>query len=280
MISNRAQIKSLALLGALLSLAVVPTDADADADAEEELRHFIQSSPELRASFGGSAVTGVSPVRAEANATIGQSRHAVVMFKENLKRAVGQQFCHAALGGPEHTAWLQQLQALPNSDGRVAAILAADWAVKTVLHHAESHSLSAPTGWEAVVCVVKLSDFTSTYPTLPDQAKVRAATYRLGKQLFFAGQSGPALDRFKSLRQDLANYPNALLFIVAILDQENPPIADALRNGHVELPKVTDTDALVVYVQSSAARKRLKDARAAGLRCIQLGVQCYDAPPE
>jgi hypothetical protein len=278
MISNRTPVKSLALLGALLSLAVAPTFAVAD--AEGELRQFIQSAPELRASFGGSTVTGLSPVRAEASATTGQSRHAVVLFKENLNGAAGQQFCHAALGGPERAAWLQQLKDMPSSDGQIAEQLAAERAVKSLMRRVEYHSVKGPAGWESGVCVVKLSDFNSTYPALPDQEMVRAATYRLGKQLFAAGQSGPALDRFKSLRLDSITYPNALLYIVAILDKENQPIADALRGGHVDLSKVSDVDALMVYAQSSAARKLLKDARAAGVRCVELKSLCYEVPIE
>lgn len=278
MISNRPPVKSLALLGAALSLAVAPISAVAD--AEGELRQFIQSEPELRASFDGSAVIGLSPVRAEASATIDQSRHAVVLFKENLNGAIGQQFCHVALGGPERTAWLQQLKGMPNSDGRIAELLAADRAVRSLLRHVEYHSIKGPAGWDSGICVVKLSDLNSTYPAIPDQEMVRAATYRLGKQLFFAGQSDSALDRFKSLKLDSKTYPNALLFIVAILDKEHQPIADALRKGHVDLPKVTDADALVAYVQSSVARKLLKDARAASLRCVELGSQCSEVPIE
>jgi hypothetical protein len=107
---------------------------------------------------------------------------------------------------------------------------------------------------------------------------VRAATYRLGTQLFAAGRTGEALERFKSLKLDLNIYPNALLYIVAILDKDNQRIVDALRNDHVQLSKVTDLDALVAYVQSSVARKRLTDARAAGVRCIELGTRCYQEP--
>lgn len=278
MTSNRPPVKSLALLGAMLSLAVAPSFAVAD--AESELRQLIHSAPELRASFGDSAVTGLSPVRAEASASIGQSRHAVVLFKENLKGTIGQQFCHVALAGPERMEWLQQLKDMPSSDGQIAELLAADRTVKSLLRHVEYQSIKGPEGWESVVCVVKLSDFNSTYPALPDQEMVRAATYQLGKQLFAAGQPGSALERFKSLKLDSKNYPNALLFIVAIIDKENLPIADALRKDHVDLPKVTDADALVAYVHSSVTRKLLKDARAAGLRCTELGLQCYENSTE
>lgn len=264
------------MLGALLSTAVAP--AFAGADARSELRQFIQDSPELRAVFGGSAVSAVSPVRAESSATIGSARHAVVLFESTLKIGIGETFCHAALGGVERTAWLSQLEGIPNSDSRVAEVLATERSVKSTLRHVEYHSLKSPPGWESGVCVVKLSDLNSTYPQLPDQTMVRAATYQLGKQLFAAGRTNEALDRFKSLKLDSKIYPNALLYIVVILDKENRAIADALRNDYVDLSKVTDVDALGTYVQFSVTRNLLKDARAGELRCVVLGSRCYEIP--
>jgi hypothetical protein len=113
---------------------------------------------------------------------------------------------------------------------------------------------------------------------LPDQTTVRAATYQLGKQLFAAGRTGEALERFKSLKLDANLYPNALLYIVVILDKQNRAIADALRNDYVDLSKVTDVDALAAYVQFSVTRKLLKEARAGELRCVVLGSRCYEVP--
>lgn len=278
MISDRLAVKVLGMLGALFSMAVAPAFAVADADSQ--LRQFIQAEPELRAVFGGSAVNAVSPLRAESSATVGSARHAVVLFKSTLQSGIGQTFCHAALGGSERIAWLSQLTGMPDSDRQVAEVLATERSVKSTMRHVEYHSLKSPSGWESGVCVVKLSDLSSTYPQLPDQGMVRAATYRLGTQLFAAGRTSEALERFKSLKQDLNIYPNALLYIVVILDKENQAIADALRNDHVDLSKVTDANALVAYVQSSVARKRAKDARAAGRRCVELKTQCDQNPDD
>lgn len=276
MISDRLAVKVLVMLAALLSIAVAP--GFAFADAESELRQLIQAAPELRAVFGGSAVDAVSPLRAESSVTVDSARHAVVLFKSTLQSGIGQPFCYAALGGSERVAWLSQLKGMPNSDGQVAEVLTTERSVKSTMRHVEYHSLKSPSGWESGVCVVKQSDLSSTYPELPDQAMVRAAIYRLGRQLFAAGRTGEALERFKSLKLDLKIYPNALLYIVVILDKENQAIADALRNDYVDLSKVTDADALSAYVQSSVARKLLKDARAAGLRCVELGSRCYEVP--
>jgi hypothetical protein len=272
MISDRLAVKALVSLGALLSMAVAP--APACADANSELRQLIQAAPELHAVFGGSAVAAVSPLRAESSATVGGARHAVVLFKSNLQSGIGPSFCRAALGGSERIVWRSQLKGLPNSDGEVAEVLATEQSVKSTMRHVEHHSLESPAGWELEVCVVKLSDLSSTYPALPDQARVRAAIYRLGTQLFAAGRMDDALDRFKSLKPDLNLYPNALLYIVVILDKKHQAIADALRNDHVDMAKVTDSDALVAYVHSSVARKLLKDGRAAKLRCVELGTRC------
>ncbi|MGY3170856.1 hypothetical protein ACVWYU_000229 [Pseudomonas sp. TE12234] len=278
MISDRLAVKVLVLLGALLSMAVAPTFAFAD--AQSELRQFIQDTPELRAVFGGSAVDAISPLRAEISTTRGSARHAVVLFESTLKIGIGEAFCHAALGGADRIAWLSQLEGMPNSDGRVAEVLATERSVKSTMRNVEYHSLNSPSGWESGVCVVKLSDLNSTYPELPDQAMVRAATYQLGKQLFAAGRTGEALDRFKSLKLDSKIYPNALLYIVVILDKENPAIADALRNDYVDLSKVTDVDALGTYVQFCVTRKLLKEARAGEFRCVVLGSRCYKVPAD
>lgn len=274
MISDRLAGKALVTLGALLLMAAAPAPAFADADSE--LREIIQAAPELRAVFGGSAVDAVSPSRAESSATVGSARHAVVLFKSNLQSGIGQSFCRAALGGSERIAWRSQLRGLPDSDGEVAEVLATEQSVKSTMRHVEHHSLESPAGWELDVCVVKLTDLSTTYPALPDQAMVRAATYRLGTQLFAAGRTAEALNRFKSLKLDLKIYPNALLYIVVILDRKNQPIADALRNDHVDMTKVTDPDALVAYIESSVARKLLKDGRVAKLRCAELGSRCDD----
>lgn len=276
MISDRIAVTVLVMLGALLSMAVAP--AFAFSDAESQLRQLIQATPELHAVFGDSAVNTVSLLRAESSATVGSARHAVVLFKSTHQSDIGQLYCHAALGGPERIAWLSQLKDIPNSDGRVAEVLVTERSVKSSMRHVEYHSLKSPSGWESGVCAVKLFELSSVFPELPDQAMVRAAVYRLGKQLFTAGRTREALERFKSLKLDLKTYPNALLYIVVILDKENQVIADALRNGHVDLSNVTDADALAAYVQSSVARKLLKDARAAGLRCVELGRRCYEAP--
>lgn len=168
-------MKRLLLWGALISLAVTP--AFAVADARSELREFIQGTPELRAVFGDSAVNAVSPVRADSSATVGNTRQAVVLFESTLKFGAGEMFCHAALGGIERLAWLSQLGGLPNSDSRVAEMLAAERAVTSTMRHVEYHSLKSPVGWESGVCRVKLSDLNSTYPPLPDQTLVRATTY-------------------------------------------------------------------------------------------------------
>jgi hypothetical protein len=276
MISDRLMVKVLVMLGALFSMAVAP--AFAFADAGSELRQFVQNTAELRAVFGGSAVNAVSPLRAESSATVGNSRHAVVLFESTLKFGIGEIFCHAALDGTERVTWRSQLEGLPNSDRSVGEMLATERSVTSTMRNVEYHSLKSPPGWESGVCVVKLSDLNSTYPELPDQTMVRAATYQLGKQLFAAGRTGEALDRFKSLKLDSKIYPNALLYIVVILDKENRAIADALRNDYVDLSKVTDVDALGTYVQFSVTRKLLKEARAGELRCVVLGSRCYEVP--
>lgn len=264
------------MLGVLLSLAVTPSFAGPG--VADDLRYFIQSTPELRASFGTSTVNTVSSKRADASATVGASRHAVVLYNSALKSGIGESFCHAALGGPERVAWLSKISELPNSDAKVAEVVASERSVKTTMRHVEYHSIKSPSGWMAGVCVVKLIDISTTYPALPDQASVRAAAYLLGKQLFAAGQTSQALDRFKSLRLDSNNYPNALLYIVAILDGENQSIADALRNGHLDISKATDPEALKAYAQSSAARNISTAANAAGRRCTELGKECYVTP--
>ncbi|MGV8917990.1 MAG: hypothetical protein ACOH2R_09375 [Pseudomonas sp.] len=266
-------MKVLLMLGALLAMAVAP--AFAVADAQSQLRQFIKDTPELRAVFAGSDVNARSPVRAESSTTVNGARHAVVLFESTLKIGVGQAFCHAALGDEERSAWLTQLQGIPNSDAPVAEILATERTVTSAMRHVEYHSLNSPAGWESGVCVVKLSDLNSIYPPLPDQERVRAATYQLGKQLYAAGHTQEALDRFKSLKLDSKIYANALLYLVVILDKENQSIADALRNDFVDLSKATDVDALGTYVQFSVTQKLLKEARAGELRCVELGSHCY-----
>jgi hypothetical protein len=264
----------LAMLGALFAAAPVFADSSATA----ELRQLVRSSRELQSSFGASTVYAASSQRAEASATVGASRHAVVLYKSSLKSGIGEYFCHVALGGPERASWLSQLSTLPDSDSSVAEVVASERSVKATMRRVEYHSIKSPSGWVAGVCAVKLTDISTTYPALPDQASVRSASYLLGKQLFTTRQTNQALDRFKSLRLDSKHYPNALLYIVAILDQDNRPIADALRSDHLDLSKATDPDALRAYALSSAARAAYSAANAAGRRCTELGSECYEAP--
>lgn len=274
MTSKLASKMRLVMLGALLAAAPV----FADTSAKDELRQLVQNSAELKASFGASTVYAVSSQRAEASATVGTSRHAVVLYKKALNSNIGESFCHVALGGPERASWLSQLSTLPDSDSSVAAVVASERSVKATMRRVEYHSIKSPSGWVAGVCAVKLTDISTTYPALPDQASVRSASYLLGKQLFATGKTNQALDRFKSLRLDSKHYPNALLYIVAILDQDNMPIADALRSDHLDLSKATDPDALRAYALSSAARAAYDAANAAGRRCTELGSRCYEAP--
>lgn len=274
MTSKSAFKMRLVMLGALLAAAPV----FADSSATDELRQLVRSSPELQASFGASTVYAASAQRAESSATVGASRHAVVLYNSSLKGGIGESYCHVALGGPERAAWLSQLSTLPGSDSGVAEVVASERSVKATMRRVEYHSIKSPSGWLAGVCAVKLTDISVTYPALPDQSFLRSATYLLGKQLFAAGQTDQALERFKSLRLDSKNYPNALLYIVVILDQDNQSIADALRSKHLDLSKASDPDALRAFALSSAARKLSRDADAAGQRCVELGRECYQAP--
>lgn len=276
MTSKPASMMRTWLLGALLAAS----PSFANSSATDELHQLIRNSPELKKSFGASTVYAVSSQRAEASAAVGNSRHAVVLYSASLKSGIGESFCRVALGGPERTAWLSQLSTVLNSDPGVAEVLASEYSVKTTMRRAEYHSIKSPDGWLSGVCVVKQADIKATYPELPDQTVVRAATYQLGKQLFTAGKTDKALERFQPLRLDSTIYPNALLYIIAILDldESRHPIADALRDKHLDISKASDTDALKAYAMSSASRGLSNTAEAAGLRCEELKIECYRAP--
>jgi len=276
MISSRAHVQRLVRLAAAFTLLAIPLveGAEAQPNAVNQLRRFIQANPELQAVFGRSSVDAVSPARATASADVGAARHAVVLYRQAMQGSIGEQFCRVALAAPERMQWLAQLRALPGSDEQVADLLDQARTVKTVMRQMEFHSINAPTGWRAAVCAISREDYTWVFPGWPDPASVRAASYTVAKRLFAAGQSDDALNRFRTLKADPEHYPNALLFIVAILDERNPPIAEALRRDHVRLTTVTDPDALAAYLQASAARGYLEDAQAARNRCRELASGC------
>lgn len=272
MISSRAYVQRLVRFAAPCLVLAMPIGAVAEAasNGANTLRGFIQANPELQAVFGRSSIDAVSPARASATADVGTARHAVVLYPEALQGSIGEQFCHAALATPERAHWLAQLRVLPGSDDQIADLLDQAYPVKTLLRRVQFHSITAPSGWRAAVCAVKQEDLAPVFPPRPEPPSVRAATYIAGKQLFASGQLDEALGRFKALKSDPDNYPDALLFIVAILDERAPSIAETLRRDHVRLAAVTDPDALSAYIQASAARGFLADARTARERCGEL----------
>lgn len=274
MISDRVigrliRLASLSLLvaaGSSLALAATP---------ESELREYIADQDELRAVYELSAAYWGSDIRAEAVAQYGASRHAVVMYKAHkVSSGLGQKLCHSALGRKERGDWVEQLVVAADGDRVVARHLAGDATPTIRFKRSEYSSLPDWNGWHVGVCAVPEANISAAYPPLPDASSVRVATYDVGKQLYASGMGNKALDRFKSLKSDTQLYPNALLFIVAILQDNYPGIAKSLRESHVNLSKADDLDALEAYARSSLKYNYLDEAAKSALRCTELGKKC------
>lgn len=259
-ISNRILGRLSGLASAILLLAAAPWLALA-ATPERDMRELIEHEDELRQVFGELATYRASDSRSEAFATYGSSRHAIVMYKaDNGASGFGQKICHAALGRKEQNDWLDQLIEAADGDRLVAKHLANASSPRIRFRRSEYSSLPAWNGWDVGVCVVAEKNIRAHYPVLPEISAIRLTVYDVGKKLYAAGNESEALARFKSLKTDTAQYPNALLFIVAILRNTHPDIAEALRKGHVDLSKVSDPDALEAYGESyPAARYRVEE---------------------
>lgn len=230
--------------------AAAPTSMAHPANIENELREFIESEQALHAVFGTTAHYWSSGSRADASGTHDASRHAIVMYKETSSSSgLGQMFCHAALGRKERDQWLDRLAVAADGDRLVAQHLASAASPSIKFKRNEYSSLPDWKNWQLGVCRVAETDIQAEYPPMPDAASVRAATYAVGKRLYAAGSKQEALERFKTLKADNAIYPNALLFIVAILHETHPDIANQLDRQHVDTSKVDDLDALNAYAR-------------------------------
>lgn len=230
--------------------AAAPASMAQPANIESELREFIENEQALHAVFGTTARYWSSDRRADASATHDERRHAIVMYRKNSSSSgLGQMFCHAALGRRERDQWLDRLAVVANGDRLVAQHLATAASPSIRFKRNEYSPLPDWNNWQLGVCHVAETDIQAEYPSMPDAASVRAATYEVGKRLYAAGSKQEALERFKTLKSDNAIYPNALLFIVAILHETHPDIADQLDDRHVDISKADDLDALNVYAR-------------------------------
>jgi hypothetical protein len=226
------------------------------ASPEQVLRAYIESEDALRAVYGQSAAYWGSDTRAEAMAVRGPKRHALVLYKTaKVSSGLGQKYCNVALGRKERNKWLDDLAAAAGGDRQVAKRLVSAASPTIRLKRVEYSELREWNGWLAGVCVVQESNITVTFPALPEATRIRQATYAVAKQLYAAGEEEQALERFKSLKEDPVLYPNALLYVVAILYKSHPEIAKALSKNHVDLERVNDLDALEAYARHSVTER-------------------------
>ncbi len=247
-------------------------------DAANDLRHLIDQTPELSAVFGEMPVQGLSPHRAEATTHVGSKRHAVVLFSDS-EAANGQIYCHAALGRPERTAWVDKLIAATHGDIALADALNAEQAVRIRFQHAEYSALKLGTGWSAAVCSVPEDKVWVQNPLIPNADQINKATYLLGKNLYDSGKTDEALNRFKSLKTDPQRYADAVLFVIAILQRSHPDIAEQLQ-AHVDVQKANDLDALGAYVDAlQKVGANLKELDLAEARCRALAGNCKAHTP-
>lgn len=252
--SDRKVGRLIRLASITLLFAATPWLALA-ATPESDLRALIESQDELRAVFGESATYRGSDSRAEAFAKYGSSRHAIVMYKaHNGSSGLGQKLCHAALGRKERNDWVDQLALAAGGDRLVAEYLADSSSPTIRFKRTEYSSLSDWKGRHVGVCAVPEANIKTEYPGLPDSSSVRSAAYDVGKKLYTEGRKGEALERFKTLKSDKAIYPNALLFIVVILQEERPDIAEVLHRKHVDISKADDPDAIEVYTRTRSEK--------------------------
>lgn len=240
--------------------------------AAEALHALVQQSPELTSVFRASEIRSITSNRAEASAEAGGKRHGVVLYRDSLE-SIGDMYCNAALGYPERRAWLNRLTESLSGDSAIAARLFRSSAPSLRFTHVEYGALKSPRGWKTAVCQVPLGDIKVEYPALPDQQSIHQAEFDEAKQLFSAGCHEDALERLKRLR-NTPLYPDALLFVIASLEQLGLPMAEPLRRQHVRLDQVNDSGALRVFLQASEQAGMIEDAVATLQRCNELGIEC------
>ncbi|MDD3676496.1 hypothetical protein [Thauera propionica] len=249
--------------------------AHAHVAPEQQLKGLIEGTAALRHVFGDARIVSPSPTRAEASAEIGFQRQAIVVFRQEEKSPrIGTMYCHAALSRKERAAWSDELERIADGDALVAELLGKTYAPSVRLSRVEDWTVPAPFGWHAVVCSVASASIQVEPATTPGPEAVREAVYRTGKLQYFDGRHAEALERFRSLRADPVRYPDAVLFVYAILLDRNPEIAEKLREKVVDIERAADVDALSVYAGA------LRDAGHAIVeaevqrRCSEIGERC------
>jgi hypothetical protein len=135
------------------------------------------------------------------------------------------------------------------------------------------------TGWSAAVCSVPEDKVWVEKPLIPNADQINEATYLLGKKLYHSGKTDEALNRFKSLKTDPQRYADAVLFVIAILQQSHPDIAEQLQ-AYVDVQKANDLDALGAYVDAlQIVGANMKQRDLAQARCRELAGNCAAHAP-
>lgn len=247
----------------------------AQAAPEAQLRSLIGGSPELTRVFGHARILSYSPMRAEASVETGNRRQAIVLFRQGEMNArAGSLYCHAALSRRERLASTEKLIQIAEGDALVADFLGKTYSPSVQMARVEDWTVAAPSGWDAVVCSVSSSSIRVQASELPAPDEVLDAVYLTGKRLYFEGNHDAALERFRRLRMDPARYPNAVLFVYAILRNGNAQIAEQLRDAVIDIRKASDIDALRAYGGALRNAGHLSEESKLLQRCIEIGARC------
>lgn len=249
--------------------------AHAHVAPEQQLKGLIEGTAALRHVFGDARIVSPSPTRAEASAEIGFQRQAIVVFRQEEKSPrIGTMYCHAALSRKERAAGSDELERIADGDALVAELLGKTYAPSVRLSRVEDWTVPAPSGWHAVVCSVASASIQVEPATTPGPEAVREAVYRTGKLQYFDGRHAEALERFRRLRADPVRYPDAVLFVYAILLDRDPEIAEKLRETVVDLQRAADVDALRAYAGALRDAGHVIAETEAQRRCSEMGERC------
>jgi len=263
------------LVRAFCALVVGVGAAHAHVAPEKQLRSLIEETSALKHVFGDARIVSPSPTRAEASAEIGFQRQAIVVFRQDERSPrIGAMYCHAALSRRERAAWSEELGRIADGDALVAEFLGKTYAPSVKLSRVEDWTLPAPSGWHAVVCSVASALIHVQPPATPGPEEVRDAVYRTGKIQYFEGKHAEALERFRRLRGDPARYPDAVLFVYAILLDRNPEIAEKLRETVIDIHRAADVDALRVYAGALRDAGHAIAETEVQRRCTGIGERC------
>lgn len=220
----------------------------ANASVDSELKGFVASIPALDKIFTSDVAINLIGQRAEQVVEHQEHLYAVVLFPVSLERpghGLGLRYCKAALGRPLRELWVARLQqkfeyltlAVANRLLSARALNYRFIGLETVEYSHSGH-------WRGASCYVALSNVQIDFPDMPSATEVDQATYDQAKEAFDQGNQKAALDLFQSLSQRSSeHFSNLIPYLIILLHDDHPDLAEALQAGYLDLANISDPDA-------------------------------------